>query len=526
MNNTRNSRFTRRQFIAWGGGAGAAAVLTACGSNSSNVANQTKSSGPPAKASGTLNIAIPADPLSLDPVKYNEDSSLVIYTAVMEPLYEFDEHQNLKPVLAAGLPTMNASATSFTVPLRQDVTFHNGKRFGSDDVKFTVEQVLNPANASNNASFLQAAALKSVETPDQFTAVFNTGIPARYFFQTSTEMMIVPSNVPYNASTYATSLIGTGPFKFVSWQHGIKIVLTRNDHYWASGLPHLQGVEYQIIPTTAAQLAGAVNGSIQMVPGLSPAYASVARSRGVALYAPTTELGIDWLWPNWGSSSPMSDVNLRLAVAYAINRNRITNVVYKGYGHPEDTIPARGSIGYDPSIGGAINPNGDPAAARKYLKAAGGAPSQPLRLVAATDYQQGATEAQLIQQDLADVGIQVSIVNEAITSALADLVSGKYDLWFVSEVVTPPPTQPKLLDGVGSLLNYNKVDDAQLSALANQAVNDVSVVPQIQKRALQVMPQIPIVTYPPLFAMGKDVSGFTATGGGSVLSGLGSTWLT
>lgn len=507
----------RRQFIGLSAGAGMAALLAACGSSDGG-----SGSG---KSSGILNVAISSDPEGLDPIKYSVASVIVAYTPVMEGLYTYDSKGSLTPVLAAGPPQINAAGTQFTIPLRKGVTFHNGKAFGSDDVKYTIEQLINPANASLHASALLTAHVTSVETPDASTVVINTANPYRYLMQDITTVydVIVPANVPYTPNTYAQKMIGTGPFKFDSWVHGQSITLTRNDSYWQKGLPHLQGVKYQIIPNLAAQIAGLSNGTIHLVPGLPPRNVDVARGRGANVYMGTVTQGIDWLWPNWAPGHPTSDVNMRLAIAYVINRNRLNQVVYKNLARPEFTIPARGTMGYDSSIG--IDPNGDVSAAKKYLSAAGGPPSTPIKLLSPSGFPSAATSCQLIQEDLAAIGIRTQILQESSPAATAAAAQGNFDLWFWSGTVSVAPTQAALLYNPAHVINYNKVNDAQLTAVATQAVNDASAVPQVQKRALEVQPEIPLVTYPPVFAMAKGVQGFTDTRGGGYLSSLADTRL-
>lgn len=520
----------RRRFLQLGGAAalaaGGASVLAGASPSSAegrlSVRRAGETRGPAASAKGVLNLAIPGDPLSLDPVKYNEPGVLLVYTSVMESLYKFDTKHNLVPVLASGPPKANSGYTRWTIPIRSGVRFHNGKLLTAQDVKFTIEQIVNPKSASNNAAGFSG--LKSVEAPNDSTVVFNMKYKDRYFPQFALiQTKIVPSNVRYTPTTYASKLIGTGPFKFGQWVHGQKIVMTRNADYWNKPEPYLAGVVYQIIPSQEGQLAGLVNGSIQMLPNLAPADAALVRSRGQRLYAPTTVNGIDWLWPNWQSGHPTANVNMRLAIAYAINRKRIVEQVYKGLASPESTIPAFGSLGYSKTIGQSIPAAGDPAAAKRYLRLAGGAPKSPLVFVVSSDYLLAGTESQLIEEDLAAIGLQTTIQQESTGSAVSALVAGNYDLWFVVEFVTPAPIQPQLLDAVGSLLNYNHVDNARLSALAGEAANNIGAVPQVQRQALAVMPQIPLVTYPSIFGLAKSVTGFVATDGGSDVTGLNAT---
>lgn len=475
-------------------------------------------------SSKVVHVGMPSDPLSLDPVKYNDPTVFLVTSPVVEALYKFDNKLNLVPVLASGQPQVNADATRWEVPLRSGVTFHNGKSFTSDDVKFTIDSILNPSNASTDVPYYSS--VSSVETSGPNVVVFNLNASNRYFGQEALIFPnIVPSNVPYTPSTYADKMIGTGPFRFVEWVHGQKVVLTRNDNYWRPGLPHVAGVQYAIIPTTEGQIAGLANGSLQLLPNLPPPDASVAESRGVRLYLAHLLPGVDWIWPNWSSPHPTADVNMRLAINWALNRRRIVEVVYKGFAQPESTIPSAGSLGYDKAIGSTIPPEGDLARARRYLTAAGGPPKSPLIVVFSNANDQASTEVQLISQDLAAIGIKTTIRQESVSASTSSLTSGAFDLYFLNIATVPTPNQAREIDDSVSPLDFNHVNDPQLTALANQAANDASVVPQVQRRALQVVPQIATVTYPSIFGVTKSLRGFTSTFGGSDVYGLVSTTL-
>ncbi|MEM3114516.1 MAG: ABC transporter substrate-binding protein, partial [Nitrososphaerota archaeon] len=317
--------------------------------------------------------------------------------------------------------------------LVRNATWHDGKPFTSADVKFTYEQVA-PVFNSFVAAMMKTY-VKAVETPDDYTVIFRfntTWAPAFYpgYFGGS-GINISPkhlyegtdiANNPYN-----TRPIGTGPFKFKEWKKGEYILLERNEKYWKKGLPYLDRIIYKIIKTSPALTLAFEKGEVDFIWTYG-----LAMSDAVSLQE---KIGLGqlvgkrvWFFPSPGGSldvvgfnlhpegpAPLKDVRVRKAIAAAIDRKKIAEVVYFNRVEALDTVvsSAPAVARYNPGVN---QPAYDPALAEKLLDEAGyprgsdGTRFKIRLMIDSVSYPFYLKEAELIRDFLAQVGIVVEIV--------------------------------------------------------------------------------------------------------------------
>src|SRR5262249_51474074 len=139
----------------------------------------------------------------------------------------------------------------------------------------------------------------SVTAPDPQTVVIKLSSPYTPLLSSMALIPIVPSNVHYNPNTtYTRSLIGTGPFKFVSWVETQAVTLTRNPHYWNPKLPKSNGIVFQIIPTDGGQISGLVNNSVQHIAQVSALDVTSLRRKGMKVTVEANSSIINYMYPN------------------------------------------------------------------------------------------------------------------------------------------------------------------------------------------------------------------------------------
>jgi peptide/nickel transport system substrate-binding protein len=501
----------RRDVLKYGGAGALALFLAGCGSSSS--AKQTGSTSKSAATGGTLTVAISGDPSSIDPIASNNAENVEVYWLVNEQLYQYGAGQVIEPMLATKLPTVSTDGLVFTVPLPTGVTFSNGKMFDSSDVKFTYEQVAKVANASPWASFL--AQVKSITTPDPQTVVFTLSSIDTYFLDTLASIPIIPSNVPYTKTTYANKLIGTGPYKLDSWEHNQQLTFSAFAGYRTKGMPATANVVYTIIPTEATSLASLAAGTVDIFPNVSAQAASTLKSRGLNVYQASGLNGVLWLWPNFTPGRPTANVNLRLAMAWAVDRERIVKQVFYGFGAPSSTIPGAGSAFYSPKWGEYFGSSPNVAKAKAYLAKAGGAPKTPLTITADSSDPLLVSALTIIQENFQAIGLDVAI--ESVDPATADArrTAHDFDIYAQDSVILIPASQGYLLYAKGSSFNFNNMDDPVLNALALDVEKyprtdprAAAAVVAVQKRVTEIVPLVGLCTYASLFGIGKGVENF------------------
>ena len=237
---------TRRQLLR-AGGAGAAllagsGLLEACSGGSGTGATTSPTSATSgAKKGGHLTVAViggsPTDTLDADAEVSTPD--LLRVTALYNGLVTYNTGGTGVVNQLAEEMTPNADATAWTIRVRSGVTFHNGKTLGAEDVAYTIRRIADPKAPLNGFSVLSQVDLNNMETLDARTLRIHmkrplATLPEQLF--PSYNYGIVP--VGYDPK----NPVGTGPFKFKSMTPAQQSVFERNDNYWKSGLPYLDGI--------------------------------------------------------------------------------------------------------------------------------------------------------------------------------------------------------------------------------------------------------------------------------------------
>lgn len=198
-----------------------------------------------AESGGVLRIPF-TEPATLDPAQLTWNYEAGIAMQVLEGLTGLDQNLNTIPAIAESW-SASPDAKTWTFSLRQNVFFHNGRQVLAKDFVYSWNRAKSGggvyANLFDNiASFSAKSDFKFVVKLKAPHASFPTQLVMPIFY-------IIPKEA---ASTIATNPVGTGPFKFVKWTAGKKIVLTRNDNYYGS-VAYLQGVEYRFYTDTDAE---------------------------------------------------------------------------------------------------------------------------------------------------------------------------------------------------------------------------------------------------------------------------------
>ncbi|MCX8201436.1 MAG: ABC transporter substrate-binding protein [Candidatus Caldarchaeum sp.] len=317
--------------------------------------------------------------------------------------------------------------------LVRNATWHDGKPFTSADVKFTYEKVAPVFNSF--VATMVTGFLKSIDTPDPYTVVFRfnrTWAPALYpgYFGGS-GINISPKHLYENTdianNPYNTQPVGTGPFKFKEWKKGEYIILERNPNYWKKGLPYLDRIIFRLIRTSPGLTLAFEKGDIHFIWNYG-----LATSDALSLQE---KIGLGqlvgrrtWFFPSPGGSldvvgfnlhpdgpAPLKDVRVRKAIAAAIDRKKIAEVVYFNRVEALDSVvsSAPAVARYNPGVN---QPKYDPAMAERLLDEAGyrrGPDGTRFKLRLVIDsvaYPFYLKEAELIRDFLGNVGIAVEIV--------------------------------------------------------------------------------------------------------------------
>ncbi|MEI5668395.1 ABC transporter substrate-binding protein [Bosea sp. CCNWLW174] len=377
-------------------------------------------------ADGTLTIALPNNPSTLDPIQISNHDAMAISNAIFENLLEVDVDGNIVPSLAHKLPEINDDATRFAFDLRDDVVFQNGQKFTAEDVKYSYEYMLDPKNKSIRRTLFSPIKEIVIESPTR--VVFNLSQPYRPWLQYMTKFMgIFPKGSREakgdDAFKNAPAELGTGPGIFVEWQPDTQIVMRRNPNYWRKGVPAWQRVVAKIVPDDASRMAYLMTGQAQIISSPPPRDFDRLKTAPGIKTGSKVAIGGMWFIQTNTKRAPFDDVNFRKAVSSAIDRKAIAKDVFYGLLDASAT-PAPTGVSY-------YNPDADKAAgfdldrAKAYLAKSKYADKPEFEmLVPSIPYLFDAKDAAVVMQaQLARAGITMKITPmeqpQILTRALA-----------------------------------------------------------------------------------------------------------
>jgi peptide/nickel transport system substrate-binding protein len=350
----------------------------------------------------------------------------VVYANVFEGLTRIDQNGGVQPSLATSW-TISDDGMTYTFTLKEGVTFHDGTGFDADDVVFTYDRAR--AEDSTNAQKGIFAPITSVTAVDPSTIEIKIAQPqGDFLFNIGRGDAVIVA--PESAETNQSNPVGTGPFKFVQWDQGSRVILEKNPNY--TGTPAFMNKATFVFisdPNAAqnAMLAGDVDGFANF-----PAPESLAIFEADPRYQVvrgSTE-GETILSTN-NAKAPFNDKRVRQAIAHALDRQAIIDGAMFGYGTPIGTHFAPHHPYYEDLLG--TYPRDIERA--KALLAEAGYPEgfkATFKLPPPTYARRG---GQIIAAQLREIGIELELINVEWGQWLEDVFKTKnYDLSIVSHV--------------------------------------------------------------------------------------------
>lgn len=385
---------------------GPSGPATAPAASPAGTAAATPASGP--KSGGTLVLVRSGEATNLDPHKVPAFTSARVFELVYSYLFRLKADGTVEPDLAESA-TVSPDGKQVTVKLRRGVKFHNGDALTSADVKFTFDRILEPKTAAVARSFF--ADVASVEATDELTAVFTLKTPSAallaYLSHPNTAIVskrIGEANADLSKKENA---IGSGPFKLVEWVPDNFMRFEKNKDFYVPGRPYLDGVRINVVPDQAAVVAALRTKAADMALVDDARTARTLRGEtGIALSAKPS-LSYNLLFLNT-KRPPLDNEKVRQAIAYAIDRKAIIDAVAFGEGEVAGPIaPALTTYALPPSAYPLYTR--DVAKAKRLLQEANVGPVEFTILTQTAEPSHAKDVAQIVQSQLAEVGIKVKI---------------------------------------------------------------------------------------------------------------------
>ncbi|WP_290690071.1 MULTISPECIES: ABC transporter substrate-binding protein [unclassified Haematobacter] len=363
-------------------------------------------------AGGRANVVVQPEPPSLMMGLFQNAPTQMVGGNIYEGLLRYDNDLNPMPSLAKSW-TVSEDGRTYTFNLEDGVKWHDGAPFSAADVVFSADVFLRQSHPRFRAVLTH---VESITALDDHTVVFQLKAPFGPFLNSFEvgSMPIVPKHI-YEGTDFATNPanntpIGTGPFKFAEWVKGSYIRLEKNPDYWDEGKPYLDEIYWHVIPDAAARAVAYETGTVDILPGGAVENFDVPRltaldntcvtQKGWEFFSPQS-----WVWIN-NRQGPTANKEFRQAILYALDREFIKDVLWNGLGNVSNGPFAATTKFNDTDL--SPYPF-DPNKAKELVKASG-YNGETLRLVPMPYGETWMRLAEVIKQNLADVGVKVDIV--------------------------------------------------------------------------------------------------------------------
>ena len=407
---------------------------------------------------------------------------------------------------------------TFNFKLREGVTFHNGEPFTADDVVFTIERGLDSPGAR---AFDIWSALESWEVVSDYEINLVTKEINIDFIDDMTQ----PGSSILNREALAAdpeygSWIGTGPWKVEELVVNQYTTFVRNDDYWGE-LPVTKKLTYRTIPEQSAQLIALENGELDSVQGLHPQYLPELETNDKYTCTPfvvnnTAYVGFNMLDPL------MADINFRMAVAYALNRDDCVVATRSGYAVPLESGTFWGYATEFKNTDIPLIPR-DLEKAKEYLAKTDYA-GEEIEIVCATN--DHIRNAQVVQANLNEIGINVKLyeTDAAGLAAYTPVGGTDYQMICYSAAFTNLASSCSSLYYPGMLGNKANYDNPQVTELLDKAAATLdatereAIYKEIQEITAADMPYIGI------FNMVYEIVSQKGVGGLGISPALSHDW--
>lgn len=391
------------------------AALCACGGSKN--AEGPSAESPAEENDNTLSEATPVpggsvifgmtqDLASLDPHVETDagtrDVVFNLYEGLMKPTSDGD----LTPAVASDYSISN-DATVYTFTLRDGITFHDGTPVTVEDVKYSIDRYAEIQGESSAFSIVSDVVIVDEKTIEvELRESYSEFLP-----------MMTMAVIPASNENPIGNPIGTGPFKFVSYTPGQNMKLEKYTGYWKENLPSLDSVEFKFIADVDTAFVELQAGTIDILKYLTATQAQTLRDDYTILEGSMNL--VHGMYLN-SSYEPLGNTKVRQALCYGVDKNAINQFLFGGKSHliGSHMIPNMTKY-YEPKTETVYTY--DPGKAKELLAEAGYPDGFDLTITVASSYSQHVDTAQIIADELSQIGVKVTIKQVEWSTWLADV---------------------------------------------------------------------------------------------------------
>ena len=340
----------------------------------------------------------------------------------------FGDTSELKPGLAVSW-NISEDNLEYTFKLREGIKFHDGTDFNAEAVKFTFDRMLKDDHPYHDNIFPFAGFyygnISSVDVIDNLTVKFVLSAPQATFLTMLVHVsggIVSPTAVAKQSPDFGDNPVGTGPYKFVLWDRGQRIILEANKDYWA-GAPKIATLIFKPVTDPTARLGQLKSGEVDLMVAFPPEFIPAIEADENLVLLQQTGNHTWWVALNT-EEPPFNDVRVRQAVNYAIDKKAIIEDVLYGAATLSTSFALPGTVWYEPEV--TTYPY-NPEKAKELLAEAGypnGFETDFLVPESGSGMIAPVALATVMQAYLADVGVKANIITQEWNSYLNTLQAG------------------------------------------------------------------------------------------------------
>jgi peptide/nickel transport system substrate-binding protein len=419
-----------------------------------------------------------------------------------------------QPDIATNWEYKDPKTLEFT--LRQGARFHNGREVVAEDVKYSLERILDPKSPASFASYIQS--IESIETPDRYHVVLRLSRPDAALLNNLTipAIAIVPREAVEQAGgDLKTTMVGSGPFKFKENIPDQRLVLAKNPDYFVPGQPLLDEIVIIPLPNATARTNALRSGEVDYIEPVPPKDFSVLRNDRNVMVTGGPMLSFLGVSLN-NSRKPFDDLRVRQALAWGVNRDEVVQKAFDGLAKPllgPPLVPPFWAGNTDQYY------KYDPEKAKQLLAEAGYPNGFKVNILSSPSSFFDAPLSVVLQSELKKLGIdlEITVAETPVRSRL--WADGDFDMfpiqWWGSDYIDPDGAFRSIFTCKGTF-NRSRGCNEKFDELMDKGVSttDVGERKQIYREAMKVLadhqPWLFLVSVDRYQAMKSYVKGYTA----------------
>lgn len=487
------------------------------GNQGSTSGNQTQGStgggttgGDAAPVKDTLVVVNNSEVQSCDPAATTAKPTMDCLQQMLEPLVRMNEAGDYEMVLAESIE--QTDDLTYQVHIRQGVKFHNGEELKASDVVFTFTRAMASAKAAPNLTELDPEGIKEI---DAYTVEFKTLTPVATFenvLSRNNGLILNQKAVEEAGENVGRSCIGTGPYMFVEWQAGVQITMKAFDEYWGEKAK-IPNVTYKFVDDANSRVVMLEAGEADIIYSVPATGVDILTGNDKVKVMEETSNTVRWFFINT-QVEPTSDINLRKAIAYALDTEALTLAVFGEHASPATSFLAPNLMGHTADL---ETYGRDLDKAKECLAAAGyeaGELTLTLTMWAQTVQN---SMAEIIQAQLGEIGITVNIESLESAAFSAALGTGEIQLGLATNSNTSgdPGAASKVFKSTNfPKPNYSGLASDEIDKLLDEGLactdptEREAIYTKVQQLAAEECCIIPLCYENEIFGINANLQGF------------------